>query len=134
MNRDDDHSPLARRPFLSRLGVGAATLGAIFGGRAAAAQAQQGDDRRWRARRHAQDDWLDELPGDHRLVFDATTADGFEKATRYAHNYLLASDNAYALKSGDLAIVVIARHLATVFGYNDAMWAKYGTPLSQMIN
>ena len=134
MNRDDGHPPLARRPFLSQLGAGAATFGSVFGAGTTSAQAQQGDDRRWRPRRHAQDDWLDELPGDHRLVFDTTTAEGFEKAARYAHNYLLGSDNAYALKSGDLAIVVIVRHLATVFAYNDAMWAKYGTPLSQMIN
>ena len=91
MNRDDGHPPLARRPFLSKLGAGAATFGSVFGAGTTSAQAQQGDDRRWRPRRHAQDDWLDELPGDHRLVFDTTVVPGerIVKGTRLAAEQLV---------------------------------------------
>jgi intracellular sulfur oxidation DsrE/DsrF family protein len=134
MSGGDRQPPLMRRSFLSRLGVGVTALGAAFGGRAAQVHAQRAGTGPWQPARHAQDNWLDELPGRHRLVFDTTTADGLEKAMNYAHNYLQASEAAYGLKSSDLAIVIIARHVATVFAYGDAMWAKYGTPLSQMIN
>ncbi len=130
----DRTAPLARRSFLSRIGVGVTAFGAAFSAGASSLQAQPAGTGRWQPLRHAQDDWLDEIPGRHRLVFDATTADGLEKAMTYSHNFLLANESAYGLKSGDLAIVIIARHLATVFAYNDAMWAKYGTPLSQQIN
>ena len=27
---------------------------------------------RWQPERHTQDDWLDQIPGKHRLVFDTT--------------------------------------------------------------
>ena len=127
----DRQPPLARRSFLSRLGAGAAAFGTAFGGGTVAAEAQTARDT-WQARRHDQDNWLDALPGQHRLVFDATTADGLERSMTYTRNYLQANERAYALKSGDLAVVIIARHLATVFAYNDAMWTKY--PLAQLIN
>jgi intracellular sulfur oxidation DsrE/DsrF family protein len=35
------------------------------------------------------------------------------------------------LKDSDLAVVIVARHKSTSFGYNDAMWAKYGKQLSE---
>jgi intracellular sulfur oxidation DsrE/DsrF family protein len=127
------HEPVHRRSFLSRLGVGGAIFGA-FGGRTMSAQAQPAGNGLWQPVRHAQDNWLDEVPGRHRLVFDTTTPDGLEKAMHYVHNYLQASEAAYGLKSSDLAVVIIARHTATVFAFDDAMWAKYGTALSQMVN
>jgi intracellular sulfur oxidation DsrE/DsrF family protein len=123
--------PLARRSFLSRLSAGAAAFGAAFGGATYTADAQPARAV-WQPRRHAQDDWLDTLPGQHRLIFDATTAEGLERSMNYTRNYLQASESTYALKNVDLAVVIIARHLATVFAYDDAMWAKY--PLAQTIN
>ncbi len=124
--------PLARRSFLSRLSAGAAALGAVVVGRAAPAEAQPAADNPFRPVRHAQDNWLDAVPGQHRLVFDTTTAEGLASAMGYARNYLQASERAYGLKSSDLAVVIITRHLATVFAYTDAMWAKY--PLAQLIS
>ena len=126
-------APPARRSFLSRVGRGITALGAAWAAGASTASAQS-TTRAWQARRHEQDDWLDRIPGEHRLVFDATTADGLEKAMMYSHNFFLANQKAYGLKESDLAVVIVARHTATVFAYNDAMWAKYGTPLSQLID
>jgi len=132
MSTHDGHPTLARRSFLSRVGAAAAAFGAAWGGHATPVLGQPVTNGPWRPVKHAQDDWLDTLPGQHRLVFDATTADGLEKAMSYSRNYLQASEKSYGLKAGDLAVVIIARHLATVFAYNDAMWAKY--PLAQLIN
>ena len=53
---------------------------------------------------------------------------------QYAHNYFIANESAYDLKDSDLAVVLMARHSSTPLAYNDAMWAKYGTELSQIIN
>jgi hypothetical protein len=129
-------SMLARRSFFSRIGtglsaaVGAATLAA--GG--ATLQAQSAGSGRRQLRRHPQDNWLDELPGQHRLLLDTTTANGFGSALLYSNNFLISSQAGYGLKDADSAVVIVVRHFATVFAYNDAMWAKYGAIMSQRIN
>ena len=128
--------PSARRSFLSQFGtgvsvaIGAATLAA--GGATLGAQSP-GSARR-QPRRHAQDNWLDELPGQHRLLLDTTSATGFGNALLYANNFLNSSQADYGLKDADSTVVIVARHLATVFGYNDAIWAKFRAMLSQRVN
>ena len=69
-------SPVARRSFLARLGAGMSVAGVslIGGAPEATAQAATGGSR-FQPARHTQDDWMDALPGKHRFVFDATTAD-----------------------------------------------------------
>jgi len=67
------------------------------------------------------------------MVFDTTTPVGLSSALMFARNYFLASQQAYGLKDSDLAVVIVVRHLATPLAYNDAMWAKYGAALSQLI-
>jgi len=125
---------MARRSFLARIGKGVGVLGAAAVGSSAAiadASPPGGGDVVWRPARHEQDDWFDKIPGVHRFVFDVTTPDGVALALRFANNYYNTSQNAYGLKETDLAVVFIARHKATSFGYNDAMWAKYGKQFSE---
>ena len=125
----------SRRSFLSRLGVGLTAFGATVGAGAATAQAQApASGGRWQPGRHAQDDWLDQLPGQHRFVFDTTNPDGFGGALLYANNFFLANQNGYGLGNAELAVVIVVRHNSTLFGYNDAIWAKYGTVLGQTAN
>ncbi len=123
-------SASARRLFLTRLGVGAGIVGAGFVGTSKAA-AQAATDAPWRPARHPQDDWYDKVPGVHRFVFDSSSADGMALALRFADNYFTANHSDYGLNDSDLAVVIIARHKSTPFGYNDAMWAKYGKQLSE---
>ena len=73
---------------------------------------------------------MDQLPGKHRLVFDATTPVGADTVRRYVDNYFSASKTGYGLEASDLAVIVILRHHATPFAYNDAMWAKHGAAMS----
>lgn len=73
---------------------------------------------------------MDQLPGKHRVVFDTTTPDGFGEALFFANNFMSVNRSQYGLQNADLAVVVIARHRTTPFGYNDAMWAKYGAPIA----
>ena len=127
-------APLARRSFLSRFGTGLTVLGAAVTGSAAKTQAQSTAAGRWQPIRHAQDDWLDQVPGKHRFLLDTTTPDGLGEALLYTNNYFLANQNAYGLANPDLAVVIVVRHFSTPFAYNDAMWAKYGRPLALRVN
>jgi intracellular sulfur oxidation DsrE/DsrF family protein len=129
----DKASAAARRSFLSRLGVGMTAVGATFGSSVVTAQAPS-PGARWQPARHAQDDWLDQLPGQHRFVFDTISPAGFGAALLYANNYFLASQNGYGLANSDLAVVIVVRHNSTQFAYNDATWAKYGVMLTQPTN
>jgi hypothetical protein len=129
---------LARRSFLSRVGGGFAALGTAWGAGATVAHAQpqtpvpaSGGDGHWQPARHAQDDWYDQVPGRHRLVFDTTSADTLEDAIQFAGNFYSANKNVYGLESADIAVVIVMRHKSAPFAYNDAMWAKYGATLAK---
>jgi hypothetical protein len=79
--------------------------------------------------RHPQDSWLDAIPGTHRTFIDASTVSGGGSALIYAYNLYAANKSAYSLPERDVAIVICFRHSATSFGFNDAMWAKYGSTM-----
>ena len=120
--RDED--VVARRSLMA--GMGVAVAGLIAG---TAAQAQTSPKRRggrFQPARHELDAWFDELPGNHRVFIDSESAGGGAAAVGYANNLYLATDSAYAGEPADLAMVVCFRHFSTPFGYNDAIWAKYG--------
>jgi intracellular sulfur oxidation DsrE/DsrF family protein len=130
MNGNWLQSSIARRLFLTRLGAGVGVAGAAAIS-SPTAMAQAAADEPWRAARHAQDDWYDKIPGVHRFLFDTASADGMGWALQFASNYFTANQQAYGLKDSDLAVVIVARHKATSFAYNDAMWAKYGKQISE---
>ena len=122
----------ARRAFLSQLRTGTTAAGlTVLAGRST--QAQAAGNSRWQPRRHEEDDWLDRIPGVHRLVFDTTNPEGFAEALSFASNYFIANKSDYGLTDLDLAVVIVARHNSTPFAYTDGMWAKYGTGLAQRI-
>src|SRR5262249_32757946 len=81
--------------------------------------------------RHTQDDWLDQLPGKHRYIVDAPNPDGFNISLQFTTTFFNINVNDYGLKDNDLAVILVARHLSTLFGYSDAIWAKYGKPISE---
>ncbi len=130
MNGNWLQSLTARRSFLARLGAGAGILSAA-GISTPLDASPAAPDAAWQPARHAQDDWYDKIPGQHRFVFDTTTADGMALALRFANNYFTANQTAYGLKDSDLAVVIVARHKSTAFGYADAIWAKYGKQISE---
>jgi intracellular sulfur oxidation DsrE/DsrF family protein len=130
MSKQSPSSP-ERRSFLSRLNAGAASLAAMaVGGVAMAQQKSTAAAARWEPARHEKDDWFDQLPGKHRLVFDTTAHDGLADAILFANNFIRVNRTDYGLQNSDLAVVIVVRHRATPFGYNDAMWAKYGATIA----
>lgn len=131
MDANGSQSSTPRRRFLAGLGA-AVGVGGVIGAavNSPAAAAEVSADAPWRPARHAQDDWLDKIPGEHRLAFDTTTPEGLALALRFGSNYFAANKEAYGLKNDDLAVVIVLRHKSTSFGYSDAMWAKYGKQFS----
>jgi hypothetical protein len=115
-------SSITRRSFLTAFGAGISISGTSLAAGVSTAKPAPS----FTPARHALDDWMDKIPGKHRMVFDTTTQDGFGAALLFADNLLTASKESYGLNERDTAVIIIARHFATPFAYNDAMWAKYG--------
>ena len=123
-----------RRSFITRLSAGFAAFAATVATGATAAQGQSSAAARWQPELYEKDDWLDKIPGKHRMIFDTTKYEAFGEAIAFANNYLRTSRSEYNLKNSDMAVLIIARSRSTQFAYNDAMWAKYGTVLSRRAN
>ena len=133
MSERRSSSSHARRLFLSRFGAGVGALGA--GALVTStAQAQSGSSQRWQPARHDLDDWYDRIPGKHRMVFDTTTPDGLNMAMQFSTAFYEANGDGYGLADSDLAVILVVRFRSTAFGYNDAIWTKYGTQLSENLN
>jgi intracellular sulfur oxidation DsrE/DsrF family protein len=130
MSREVDMST-DRRSFLTHLGAGVTVAGTALASGVSVANAQSSSSK-FTPARHPLDDWMDKLPGKHRMVFDTTSPAGIGVALAYANNFLNASKE-YGLKDQDHAVIIIARHFATTFAYNDAMWAKYGKSMPPMV-
>ena len=128
----------ARRSFLTRFGatVAALSLGSAKALAERPLDAQEGAvkpaaDGRWQPARHPADDWLDQLPGKHRLFFDTVSPQGVGQVQGYVRNYFDGHKTGYGLESTDLAVVICMRHRATQFAFTDVIWAKYGAALAE---
>jgi hypothetical protein len=114
-----------RRSLMS--GMGAVAAACALGARPASAQTAAAP---FQPARHPQDEWLDKIRGQHRVVFDVTSYRGVPEALHFAHNTYTGNKSMYGLDEADLAIVIVLRHSATAFGYSDAIWAKHGKVLA----
>ena len=119
---EDDSNLTARRSMM--LGLGAAVAGAALTS-ASAAKAQTRVTG-FQPPRHQVDAWFDEIPGEHRVFIDTSTALGGAEALVYAVNLFNARQSAYGGEQADFAMVLCLRHFSTPFAFNDAMWEKYG--------
>src|SRR3546814_15450493 len=62
----------------------------------------------------------------HRLMFDTTAPAAVASAIFYANTYYAANKSGYGLDQQQLGLMIVLRHIATPFGYNDAIWAAHG--------
>ncbi|HXS05557.1 MAG TPA: hypothetical protein VN723_02110 [Rhizomicrobium sp.] len=111
---------LWRREFLGL------TLAALSGGGASAAPSAKakGDAK------DEKDAWLDQGGQRHRIIFDSVSTKGAGEALNFADNFYKANLSGYGVQAKDMSVVIILRHYAVVFGFNDAAWAKFGAALS----
>ncbi|HJO12640.1 MAG: hypothetical protein QGG67_05730 [Gammaproteobacteria bacterium] len=124
----EDKDLIARRALITGMGVAAAT-GLAVSASSATAQSSASED--FEPERHSLDSWFEELAGVHRAFLDSSTIPGGESALLYAGNILAAHEEDYAGSASDYAMVVCFRHASTPFGFNDAIWAKYGAQLNR---
>jgi hypothetical protein len=75
---------------------------------------------------------MNALPGKHRTVIDCAAVSAAGTGVFYANNIFTANRNGYQLSDSDVAVIVVLRHEATVFAYNDTIWGKYSAPLAKM--
>jgi intracellular sulfur oxidation DsrE/DsrF family protein len=119
-----------RRSFLTRFHAGAAAIAALAASSLARAQVKPAPAAPFEHALHPQDEWLDQIPGKHRMIIDTTSLDGFRDGLLYASNFMLTNRNDYGLQNQDLALIVVARHNSTGCAFNSEMWAKYGASLA----
>lgn len=128
------HERMDRRTLLH--GVGAATAGLVVGSVNLSAQAAPAAPApaatTFQPMRHPQDAWLDAVPGKHRVVLDAVSPDGAAQGIGYSNNVYSANRTGYQLENADIALVLVLRHNATAFAFNNAMWKKYGKVFAEL--
>ena len=81
----------------------------------------------------AQDVWMDEGGSRHRMVFDTTTVAGLGIGLNFARNFYEANLDGYGVAAKNLGAVIIVRHISTPFGFDDAIWAKYGDVITERV-
>jgi hypothetical protein len=74
----------------------------------------------------AADAWMDKPGTTHRMAFDCTTPKAASGGLDFANNYIHTSMSGYGTTPAQMGVILIFRHWATPYAYNDAMWAKYG--------
>lgn len=133
MNNTGSNPSVPRRSFLSRLGAGAAAVGAAFAVGESAARAQGAPAAApWQPARHAEDDWMEQTGAKHRFFLDTTEVRGVGHAIFWANNFFNVSRGAaYGLADSDSAVIICLRHESAPFAFTDAMWKKYGPALSE---
>lgn len=120
--RNDTQSTTPRRGFIGRLVAGAAALAATastrpllhaatIDGTVPNVGAQQGD-------------WMDELTGKHRTVFD-TGAHANGKPLAQAVNYLNAWRDAFKVPENEINLVIGIHGEAIPMVLTDALWARF---------
>ena len=117
---------VVRRTFLARQAAVGTALAGVFALPSASAAQSSG------APTHPADAWLDALKGQHKNIFDCTSIENGPSGWTFARNFLTANTGAvYQLTDADVNAIVCVRHQASVFGFNDAAWAKYKLGESQ---
>ena len=119
---------VARRSFIARLAaVGTALVGVVALPSTAVAEGSTGPT-------HPADAWLDDFKGQHKNIYDCTSVVDGPLGWAFARNFLTANTGPiYKLTDADVNVIVCVRHQATVYGFNDAMWAKYKLGASQKV-
>lgn len=115
-----DEDLVSRRAILT--GVGAAGL-ALAASDDVDAQGKVAD---FSPGRHEEDDWLNDVPGDHRAFIDSSRPMGGMEALQYANNILSTHTSVYGGEESDYSMIVCFRRFATPLGWGDSAWEKYG--------
>ena len=113
-------------------GIGAAPA-AIAGTRPAGGAGAGAAAARYQPAFEPQDAWMDDPAKRHRMVFDTTSASAAQSALFFADNFYTANKTGYGIAPQAVGVVIVLRHMSTPFGYNDAIWKKYGEAAAEQL-
>jgi len=117
------NSKPSRRGFLGTLASGAAMLGLASIASPLNVQAQQKDHKAAAQPLNPADAWFNKVKGKHRVVFDATRP---HEIMPFAWpKVFLLTNGATGTPESDCGFVVVLRHEAIGYAFQDAMWEKY---------
>jgi intracellular sulfur oxidation DsrE/DsrF family protein len=122
-------APSPRRKFIGQFAAAAASIAAIsaFSPLSARAGAIRSDDSIADG-----DAWMKPLKGKHRQIFHAVKAESTPMLM--AKNYLDAYQESFHAREGEVNAVIGFHGAALVFGFQDAIWDKYGMGKSSEVN
>lgn len=106
-----------RRKFLGNIATGAAAIGLLSipsSIKAVPSALEQ---------THDADEWFKKIKGKHRIVFDATRP--HELMPFVWPRVFLLTNQATGTPEKENSVVVVLRHNAIPYAFNDSMWAKY---------
>lgn len=116
MNSKDKDSTSDRRVFLGSLATGAATLGMAALGVPINAQADELPQQEAEA-------WFDKIKGKHKMVFDVTKP---HEIFPFAWPRVFLNSNiATGTPEKECSVVVVLRHEAIGYAFQDSLWEKY---------
>jgi hypothetical protein len=125
--KDKSVSPLPkRRGFLREIGTGAAALGLATiasSFKIAGAKEKQETSGQLLMAKDPADLWFDKVKGKHRVIFDATRPN--EIMPFVWPRIFLITNAATGSPESDCGVVVVLRHEAICYAFNDKTWAKY---------
>ncbi len=114
-----------RRSFLGKLATGAAALGLVSVVSPLRLGAQQKPPMKGKAPapKGEADLWFDKIKGRHRVVYDATRP---HEIMPFAWpKIFLMTNESTGTPSSECGVVVVLRHDAIGYAFQDSMWAKY---------
>jgi intracellular sulfur oxidation DsrE/DsrF family protein len=113
------------------IGAGVILAGAGIAACSSTARGEEASAASWQPTPEPQDSWLDKPGTRHRMVFDSLSGEGGAEALDFANNFIHVNEADYGLKPEQLGVVVILRHMATPYAYNQSVWAKYGNGFAE---
>lgn len=124
MKEKNENNSSPRRGFLRNIGTGAAALGlASIASSFTLAKGKQSATTSTLLGKDPADVWFDKVKGTHRVVFDATRPN--EIMPFVWPRIFLMTNGATGSPESDCGVVVVLRHEAIGYAFNDKTWAKY---------
>ena len=122
MKKDILHAPTHRREFLGALAIGATAFGAVSLAFPLQLKAKSINENKEISPEDA-DAWFAKIKGKHRIVFDATHP---KEIFPFAWpRVFLITNESTGSPAKDCSVVVILRHDAIPYAFEDGLWSKY---------
>jgi intracellular sulfur oxidation DsrE/DsrF family protein len=120
MKKDNTQLTEQRRKFLKGIGTGTAAIGLAA---VTSSFTLTGSEKSKYLAKDPADEWFDDIDGEHRIVYDATRP---HMIFQFAWpRVFLITNAATGTAEEDCSVVLVLRHEAICYAFQDHIWAKY---------